>query len=124
MSLLGNIIWVVFGGFLLAVEYFTAGVALCITIIGIPFGFQAFKLGIFALFPFGQRAIVIEQNTGCLSLIMNIIWICIGGIWIALTHLILGVLFSITIIGIPFAIQHFKLMYLALLPFGRNIVSA
>ena len=124
MNLLGNIIWVIFGGLLLAIEYFTAGIVLCLTIIGIPFGFQAFKLGIFALLPFGQKSIVIEDNSDCLATVINIIWIFIGGIWIALTHLALGLLFCITIIGIPFGLQHFKLMSMAFTPFGRNIVQA
>lgn len=124
MNLLGNIIWVVFGGFLLALEYFTAGIILCLTIIGIPFGFQAFKIGIFALLPFGQKSIVVDEQSGCLTTLLNIIWICIGGIWIALTHFVLGILFCITIVGIPFGLQHFKLMSIAFTPFGRNIVSA
>lgn len=124
MNLLGNIIWIVFGGLFLAMEYFVAGILMCCTIIGIPFGLQAFKIGVFALFPFGLKSIVVDENSGCLSTIMNIIWILIGGIWIALTHFVLGILFCITIIGIPFGLQHFKLMTIALTPFGRNIVSS
>lgn len=123
MSLLGNIIWIVFGGLLLAIEYFTAGIALCLTIVGIPFGIQAFKIGIFSLCPFGQKSIDVDYDSGCLTTIMNIIWIFIGGIWIALTHLVLGILFCITIIGIPFGLQHFKLMTMSFTPFGRNIVK-
>lgn len=124
MNLIGNIIWVVFGGFLLAVEYVTAGIALCITIVGIPFGLQAFKLGIFALLPFGQQSVPTVHDNGCLYGVMNIIWLIIGGVWIALTHLILGALFCITIIGIPFGLQHFKLMSVALTPFGRTIIPS
>lgn len=123
MSLLGNIIWIVFGGLLLAVEYMVAGLLLCCTIIGIPFGLQSFKLGLFALMPFGQQSVVTVESGGCLSTIMNILWIFTGGVWIALTHLGLGLLFCITIIGIPFGIQHFKLMSMAFTPFGREIVS-
>ncbi|MCP9612636.1 YccF domain-containing protein [Coprobacter tertius] len=122
MNLLGNIIWLIFGGLLLALEYFVAGIILCITIIGIPFGFQVFKIGLLALFPFGQKTVVESGKSGCLYTIMNIIWILIGGIWIALTHLALGLLFCITIIGIPFGMQHFKLMAVAFTPFGRTIV--
>lgn len=122
MNLLGNIIWVVFGGLLIALEYFAAGILLCLTIVGIPFGYQSFKIGILALFPFGQTTVVEPQVTGCLTTVMNIIWIFIGGIWIALTHLLLGVIFCITIIGIPFGLQHFKLMSVAFTPFGRDIV--
>lgn len=123
MSLLGNIIWIIFGGLLLALEYFMAGILLCCTIIGIPFGVQAFKIGLLALLPFGQTSVVTRQGSGCLSALMNIIWIFIGGIWISLTHLVLGGLFCITIIGIPFGLQHFKLMAMAFTPFGRTVVA-
>jgi uncharacterized membrane protein YccF (DUF307 family) len=91
------------------------------TIIGIPFGLQAFKLGILALWPFGRSVQKDEDSLGCLNLVMNIIWIIIGGFWIALTHLLWGILFCITIIGIPFGKQHFKLIHLALVPFGKKI---
>ena len=121
MKLLGNIIWVIFGGLLIAIEYVIAGLLLCITIIGIPFGIQAFKLGALALWPFGRDAVVSPQKDGCLSAFMNLLWWIIGGIWIALSHLVLGLLFCITIIGIPFGMQHFKLMKVALTPFGRTI---
>lgn len=122
MKLLGNIIWVLFGGLLIALEYFTASLVLIITIIGIPFGIQTFKLGILALWPFGSEIREKPQASGCLSTLMNIIWILCGGIWIALSHFLLGILFFITIIGIPFGRQHFKLAGLALTPFGKEIV--
>lgn len=121
MKTIGNIIWVIFGGFMIALEYFIAGFLLMLTIIGIPFGIQVFKLGILALWPFGSKVTKNESSSGCLSLVMNIIWIIIGGFWIALTHLFWGVLFCITIIGIPFGLQHFKLIHLALVPFGKKI---
>jgi uncharacterized membrane protein YccF (DUF307 family) len=124
MKLLGNIIWMIFGGFLTCIEYMAAGIALCLTIVGIPFGFQCFKLGIFVLFPFGQKAIKRTNGSGLLYSIMNIVWFFVGGIWLVLTHLVLGVLFAITIIGLPFAKQHFKLMSMALTPFGRDIVES
>ncbi|MEG1634853.1 MAG: YccF domain-containing protein [Rikenellaceae bacterium] len=124
MNILGNIIWVVFGGFFMALEYFISGFLLCCTIIGIPFGLQIFKIGVLAFLPFGQTSVVNSQNNGCLSVVMNIIWILIGGIWISLTHLALGLLFCITIIGIPFGMQHFKLMTVALTPFGRDIIES
>ena len=123
MSVLGNVIWLLFGGLAIAIEYFVAGVLLCLTIVGIPFGYQIFKLGLFALLPFGQKSIYVESGSGCLSLIMNILWIILGGIWISLTHLFFGVLLCITIIGIPFGMQHFKLMAMAFTPFGRRIIS-
>lgn len=121
MKTIGNIIWVVFGGFMIALEYFIAGFLMMITIIGIPFGIQSFKLGILALWPFGSKVVDDDYSLGCLNLIMNIIWIIIGGFWIAITHLFWGILFCITIIGIPFGKQHFKLIPLALFPFGKKV---
>ncbi len=121
MKILGNIIWLVFGGFAIALEYFAASIALMITIIGIPFGLQTIRLGILALWPFGSEVVHIEQPTGCLSQLMNIIWFFVGGFWIMITHLAFGLLLFITIIGIPWGKQHFKLAGLALTPFGREI---
>ncbi len=122
MKFLGNIIWLIFGGLAIFLEYIIAGAGLCVTIIGIPFGIQAFKLGILALWPFGQRIEYMDYAPGCLSTIMNIIWLIIGGIWIALTHVLFGILLAITIIGIPWATQHFKMASLALTPFGRRVI--
>lgn len=122
MKFLGNIIWLIFGGFVIFLEYIFAGIALCLTIIGIPFGLQSFKLGILALWPFGKKIEYMDYAPGCLSTIMNVIWFFIGGIWIALTHLFFGILLGITIIGIPWAKQHFKMMSLAFTPFGRKVV--
>lgn len=122
MKSLGNILWLIFGGFMIALEYFIAGVALMITIIGIPFGLQSFKLGILAIWPFGSKVEQIESSNGCLNLAMNIIWIIIGGIPIMITHLFWGVILCITIIGIPFGKQHFKMIPLALFPFGKRVV--
>lgn len=124
MKLLGNIIWIIFGGWAICVEYLLAGIALCLTIIGIPFGFQCFKLGIFALLPFGQKAVKRRDGGGIIYFLMNVIWFFVGAIPILITHFILGLLFAITIIGIPFAKQHFKLMSLALTPFGRDIIGS
>ena len=92
-----------------------------ITIIGIPFGFQTLKLASLALWPFGKTVVDNGSSSGCLSLLMNIIWICVGGFWICLTHFFFGVLLCITIIGIPFGKQHFKLAAVALSPFGKDI---
>lgn len=121
MKFLGNILWLIFGGLLTAIEYFISSLILMITIIGIPFGLQTFKLGILALWPFGQQVTDSGNSGGCLSVIMNVIWILVGGIWICLTHLAFGVLLCITIIGIPFGLQHFKLAALSLAPFGKTI---
>lgn len=121
MKTIGNVIWFLFGGCMIAIEYFIAGLLMMLTIIGIPFGIQVMKLGMLALWPFGHKVVEDETSSGCLSLIMNIIWIIIGGFWIALTHLLWGVIFCITIVGIPFGKQHFKLIGLALVPFGKRI---
>jgi len=121
MSTVGNIFWIIFGGFFIFLEYIFAGVLLCLTIIGIPFGLQAFKIGVASLVPFGKKVVDKHGTSSSLSLLFNIIWILIGGIWIALSHLLLGVLLCITLIGIPFGIQHFKLMQLAFMPFGKDL---
>jgi uncharacterized membrane protein YccF (DUF307 family) len=123
MKLLLNIIWLLFGGIVIAIEYLFASIVLFITIIGIPFGFQTLKLAGLAIWPFGREARYKESASGCLSTVMNIIWILTGGIWICISHLAFGVLLCITIIGIPFGLQHFKLASLALTPFGREIVD-
>ena len=125
MSFLGNLLWIVLGGgIFLFIEYLVAGVAMCLTIIGIPFGFQSIKLSFLALLPFGKEIEHLEHSTGALATIMNVIWVVIGGIWIALTHLLFAVILAITIIGIPFAKQHIKLMSLALVPFGKQARAA
>lgn len=122
MSLIGNIIWIIFGGGLaLAFEYFAAGVLLCITVVGIPFGLQCFKLSVLSLFPFGSEVKTQRDYNGCLALLLNLIWIFTGGLIICLTHLFFAILCAITIIGIPFALQHFKLAGLAISPFGSVI---
>lgn len=123
MSVLGNILWIVFGGVILALLYFIGGIMLCITIVGIPFGVQAFKIGAFALLPFGRNTVVSEKGSGCLAAFFNILWIVTFGLCLAVGHLVIGVLMFATIIGIPFGLQHFKLMTVALAPFGRRIVS-
>ena len=123
MSILGNIIWLLFGGFFMFLSYIVSGLALCITIIGIPFGIQVFKIAVLALWPFGRRIVNKPTSNGCLYTLFNVIWILIGGIWTCLGHILWGVLFAVTIIGIPFAKQHFKLAELALMPFGKAIVD-
>lgn len=122
MKLIGNIIWLLVGGLETAFEYFVVGVALCITIIGIPFGVQAIKLGVLMLWPFGSRVDLMPGQPGCLSTIMNILWL-IAGLPICLTHLFFGIILCITIVGIPFGMQHFKFAGIALTPFGRTVVS-
>jgi uncharacterized membrane protein YccF (DUF307 family) len=123
MNFLGNIIWLIFGGFIIAIEYFIGSLILMITIVGIPFGIQTLKMGSLSLWPFGRDTVVHSRASGCLYIIMNILWLLCGGLWIAITHAIFGFLLCITIIGIPFGLQHFKLTAIALSPFGRDIVS-
>ena len=122
MSLIGNLIWFIFGGLLLGICYLFGGMVLCLTIVGIPFGLQIMKLGLFAMWPFGGEVVPGNNASGCLPLLLNVLWIICGGIEVALTHLALGIVFSITIVGIPFGMQHFKLMMLALMPFGHEVV--
>lgn len=112
-----------FGGLVIAIEYFISSILLFLTIIGIPFGLQTMKLAGLALWPFGKETRVIENSNAGLSLIMNIIWFFVGGVWIFLSHFALGLIFAVTIIGLPWARQHFKMAVLALKPFGREIVE-
>lgn len=122
MSALGNFLWIVLGGgILLFVEYVVGGLILCLTIIGIPFGVQCFKLAMLALLPFGRNVNGSPASSGLLAVIMNVLWFFAGGIWLAVTHLVFGLLCAITIVGIPFAKQHGKLAALALTPFGHTI---
>ena len=121
MKILGNIIWLIFGGIVIFIEYVIASLILMITIIGIPFGLQTLKLGMLALWPFGSKVSDNGNSGGCLNLIMNILWIIFGGLCICLSHLLFGLLLCITIIGIPFGMQHFKMAALALTPFGKTI---
>ena len=123
MSLLGNIIWFVFGGLLLGLAYIFFGLLYCITIVGIPFGYQLMKIGFYAMHPFGKSPTFDPVPMGCLSLVFNILWIIFSGIELAIAHLIVGAVFCVTIIGIPFGMQHFKLAKLAILPFGQTLKS-
>lgn len=121
MKFIGNILWLILGGILIAIYYWIIGLLFCITIVGIPFGVQLMKIGTFALWPFGHDVQSGPNDTGCLSILMNVIWILVGGIEITMIHLTFGVLCCLTIVGIPFGIQHFKMALLALMPFGKEI---
>lgn len=125
MRLLGNLIWLLFGGLVTAIGWWVAGLLAAITIIGIPFAIAAFRIGSFTLWPFGREIIDRREGEGrkLLALVGNIIWIVLGGIWLALAHLFFALLFAITIIGIPFALQHLKLAHLSLTPYGKQIVA-
>jgi uncharacterized membrane protein YccF (DUF307 family) len=116
-----NILWAIFGGgFVLALEYLLAGVLCCLTIVGIPFGTQCFKLAGLALFPFGKDfSDAGTRGTG--NVLFNLLWLVFAGFWIFLSHLAIALSLAVTIIGIPFAIQHVKLASLALMPFGVRV---
>lgn len=122
MRILGNLIWWIFGGMEAAIGYFTGSLALALTIIGLPVALQTFKLGLLCLWPFGSEVIESESPSGCISLPLNLIWMLFGGLWACLVHLFFGLLLALTIIGIPFARQHFKLAQLSLAPFGKDVI--
>jgi uncharacterized membrane protein YccF (DUF307 family) len=122
VRLLLNIIWFVFAGLWMAIGYAIAALICFILIITIPFGIAALRIGIFALWPFG-KVVVRRPDAGAGSAIGNVIWFVLCGWWLALGHLITGVLLCITIIGIPLGLANFKLIPVSLLPFGRDIVS-
>ena len=121
MSLIGNIIWLIFGGFFAGLGYIIGGIGMCLTIIGIPFGIQSIKIGFETFAPFGKEIVETDEAGGLLGVIFNVIWLIFFGWEIALAHLLGALLLGITIIGIPFAKQHIKLIPLSLAPFGRHL---
>ena len=121
MNILGNILWIVLGGIFISMYYALVGLLFCITIVGIPFGVQLFKMAGFALWPFGHQVTAGPNDSGCMSIFMNIIWIVLGGVEIAVMHAVFGLICCVTIVGIPFGLQHFKMALLALVPFGKQI---
>jgi uncharacterized membrane protein YccF (DUF307 family) len=122
-NFLGNIIWLIFGGLMAALGYFVGGLVLCFTIIGIPWGLQCFKLAELVLWPFGKKVINESNDMGCLNLTFNFIWILFGGLYTAIVHIVMGIILCITIIGIPWGRQHFKLIEISLMPFGKKIIT-
>lgn len=120
MRLLGNLLWFIFGGLVAGLSWVVAGILWCITIIGIPVGLQCFKFASLAFFPFGKE---INYGGGGISMIANIIWLIVTGIPMAVADVIWGCILCITIIGIPFGKQFFKLAKLSLMPFGATIVQ-
>ena len=120
MRTFGNILWFVFGGLLLSVMWGIIGVICCCTIIAIPIGVQCFKFASFVFWPFG-RDVVFSNGVG--NFLLNVIWILIFGWGLALTSCFFGLLWCITIVGIPFGLQHFKFARIALMPFGSQIVT-
>jgi uncharacterized membrane protein YccF (DUF307 family) len=123
MRVLLNIIWLVLSGLWMAIGYLLAGVLLCVTIIGIPFGVQAFKLSGYALWPFGRALVPSASRRKGLSVVANVLWFILAGWWLALGHLFTGVLLCLTIIGIPLGVASFKMAGAALVPFGKEIVN-
>ncbi|MBW1597738.1 YccF domain-containing protein [Streptomyces sp. JJ38] len=121
MKTILNVIWLVLSGFWLFLGYLAAGLILCITIIGIPFGIASFRIGVYALWPFGYSAVE-RPDAGAPSMIGNILWLVLAGWWLALSHIVAGVALCVTIIGIPFGIANFKLIPVSLMPLGREIV--
>ncbi|MBQ0081338.1 MAG: YccF domain-containing protein [Alistipes sp.] len=116
MTTISNIIWFILGGFVIATLYFVFGIAMCLTIIGIPFGIGLFRIGSVAAFPFGKN-VSLKDNAGFISTLLSVIWILFGWWEIAVVHLLLSCLFAVTIIGIPFAVQHWKLIRISCFPF-------
>jgi uncharacterized membrane protein YccF (DUF307 family) len=121
MNFLGNLIWLIFGGFLAGMGYILGGLLTCLTIVGIPFGAQAIKLGVATLTPFGREIAVAENSGGFWETLFNVLWTVFFGWEIAVAHLVHGLILAITIVGLPFAKQHFKLIPLALFPFGKEL---
>ena len=119
MSLIGNVVFFIFGGFVIFLGYVLGGILLCLTIIGIPFGVMCFRLAGSVIAPFGREVRETEPPGGALTLIMNVIWIILPGLELAIMHLVLALVFAVTIIGLPIAAQHMKLVPMALLPFGH-----
>ena len=121
MNLLGNLVFFIFGGFIIFLGYVLGGLLLCLTIVGIPFGYQCFKLAGGVLAPFGREVVETVPPAGVIRLIMNIIWIILPGLELAIMHLLLAAVFALTIVGLPIAAQHMKLVKVALLPFGHRM---
>ncbi|MBD7957363.1 YccF domain-containing protein [Microbacterium sp. Sa4CUA7] len=121
MRTLLNIIWLVLGGFWLFLGYLAAGIVLCILIVTIPWGIASFRIGLYALWPFG-RTVVAKPTAGAWSFLGNVVWVLVAGIWLALAHIVSGIALCITIIGIPLGIADFKMVPVSLAPLGKEIV--
>lgn len=121
MNSIGNIFWLLLGGILIAIIYYLVGLLMCLTLIGIPFGLQLFKLGTYSLWPFGHELMDGPNEPGCVSVVMNLLWILLGWWEIAILHVVCGIIFLLSIVGIPFALQHFKMAFASIFPFGKEI---
>ncbi|GLY87328.1 YccF domain-containing protein [Actinoallomurus iriomotensis] len=123
MRTLLNLIWLVLSGLWMALGYFLAGIICCVLVVTIPFGVAAFRIGAFALWPFG-RTVVRKPSAGAMSTIGNVIWFVVAGLWLAIGHLLSGIALCVTIIGIPLGLANFKLIPVSLMPLGADIVDA
>ena len=130
MSTLGNVLWFILGGALMGLGWWLVGLLAFVSIVGIPWGRACFVIGQFAFFPFGKEAVNREElsgrsdiGTGALGLLGNVIWFLLAGVWLAIGHMLSAAACFVTVIGIPFAIQHFKLALIALAPIGKTIVD-
>ncbi|MHB1518680.1 MAG: YccF domain-containing protein [Acidimicrobiales bacterium] len=121
MKVILNILWLIFGGLWLAAGYAVAGVVMCVLIITIPFGIAAFRLAAYSLWPFG-RTTVPKADAGAGSMIGNVLWFLLAGLWMAIVHIVTGLLLCLTIVGIPLAVADFKLAVVAVAPLGKDIV--
>ena len=121
MRLLLNVIWFIIGGWLSGTLWLLAGAIMAITIIGLPWTPAAFRMASFSYWPFGRQ--VVERDTGATSLLLNIVWLVLAGWWLALHHIVLAVAQAVTIIGIPFALEHLKLATVSLMPVGKIVVE-
>lgn len=122
MKFIGNILWLLLGGFEAAIGYFTGSVALAITIVGLPVAMQTFKIGMLCLWPFGTEVRKTSSPSGCIRIPLNFIWLIFGGLWACLVHIFFGLLLCITVVGFPWSKQHFKMATLSLAPFGKELV--
>lgn len=122
MKFLLNVIWLIFGGLWLALGYFLAGIVCCVLIVTIPFGIAAFRIGVYALWPFG-KTVVDKPTAGAGSMIGNVIWVIVAGVWLAIGHIASALAMAITIIGIPLALANLKMIPISLMPLGKDIVS-
>ncbi|MCB0117126.1 MAG: YccF domain-containing protein [Caldilineaceae bacterium] len=121
MSFLGNLIWLIFGGLIAGLFYIFGGLVMCLTIVGIPFGLQSIKLGFATFTPFGKEVVETNNPDSLLKMVFNLLWILLFGWEIAVAHVISAAILAVTIVGLPFAKQHIKLLPIALLPFSRDL---
>ncbi len=123
MRVVLNIIWLIFGGLWLAIGYFAAGIICCVLVITIPFGIASFRIGVYALWPFG-KTIVDKPTSGVVAVVGNVVWLIVAGIWLAIAHVVSAIAMAITIIGIPLAVANLKMIPISLMPLGKDIVDS